>query len=104
MPLTVDIVASKWEQIGSALILAQHLDRRARWRFPGTIEFSQSSFARSHNSFPALSRRGAPPAFPLPALPCRVYPFLGKSFLENHNAGLRYQCGIYGVPDLSNLL
>ena len=51
-PLAVEIVAGEWQLIGSALVLAQHLDRRARWRFAGAIEFSQSSFARCHGKFP----------------------------------------------------
>jgi hypothetical protein len=51
-PLAIGEIAGEWQLIGSALVLAQHLDRRPRWRRSGTIEFSQSSIARCHGKFP----------------------------------------------------
>jgi len=59
-PLAVEIIAGERQLIGSALVLAQHLDRRARWRFARAIEFSQSSIACCHLIFPALCGADAP--------------------------------------------
>ena len=63
-PLAVEIIAGERQLIGSALVFAQHLDRRARWRFARAIEFSQSSFACCHLIFPALRGADAPFQFP----------------------------------------
>jgi hypothetical protein len=63
-PLAVEVKAGERQLVGSALVLAQHLDRRARWRFARAIEFSQSSIACCHLIFPAL--RGADAPFQVP--------------------------------------
>src|SRR5262249_33925118 len=47
-PSAVRKTAGEWQLVGSALILAQDLDRHPRWRASRAIEFSQSSFARCH--------------------------------------------------------
>ena len=53
-PLAVGVMARERQLISAALILTQHLDRQARRRHSGAIEFSQSSFARSHFNVPRL--------------------------------------------------
>ena len=90
-PLTVEIIAGERQLVGSALVLAQHLDRRARWRFACAIEFCQSSLACCHLIFPAVSRRGRAVSGSPPA--CSIQPLGIKS------AGMRYQCGICGEPN-----
>src|SRR4051812_7579138 len=49
LPATLDITACERQLIRSAVVLAQHLDRQARWWFSGAIEFSQTSVARCHS-------------------------------------------------------
>ena len=63
-PPAVEITAGERQLVGSALVLAQHLDRQARWRFARAIEFSQPSFACCHLIFPALRGADAPFQFP----------------------------------------
>jgi hypothetical protein len=86
-PLTIDKITGERKLIGSAVILAQHLDRQARRRFPCAIEFRQSSFACCHLCSPLSAARPRRILIPPPGTN-----FLHPAHRSNHNAGMRFQC------------
>ena len=98
VPPAVDKVAGKRQLIGSAMVLAQDLDRQARWWNAGAIEFGQSSFACCHLIY--SPKYAARPRRIEKTHPVSYRPAAGA----NHSAGIRYQCDIARLPCRLNLV
>ena len=93
-PLAIHESAGEWQLIGSAMILAQNLNRLIRRWLSFAVELGKTSFARCHAT--NLPRYQSPPR-------CLARP-VGSS-QKNHNARMRFPCDIFGAsqPLATNL-